>query len=613
MRFALKNIEQEKKLIHRRIMLSVLLLALLILTLLGRIAYLQIIKHEYFTTLSQDNRVKVLPLPPERGLIFTRDGVLVADNRPVFNLELLPENIERLDATLARLTALLGIDEKNIAQFKVRQRQKRRFDSIPLKFNLSDVEVARFAVDHHNFPGVHVPARLKRYYPDKAAFVHALGYVGRIDETDLKNIDEAAYPGTTHIGKLGIESAYEAALHGVVGYQQVEVDAQGRVLRVLAKQPPEAGRNIHLTLDHALQTTAFELMAGKRGAVVALDPTNGDILAFVGVPAYDPNPFVDGIDKTSYQALLKASSKPLINRPLNGQYPPGSTIKPFVAIAALHNKIRTPEHITWCRGWYALPGHQHRYRDWKKEGHGDVDLNKAIVQSCDVYFYALAHDLGIGALGEALGDFGYGMKTGIDVHGESAALVPSSAWKKTVTNEPWYAGETLITGIGQGYLLVTPLQLAVATATLANHGKHIRPRLVAAIGDTDSPLPNAPQHKINIYSAKHWDIIIRSMHDVVHGARGTARGSGKNAPYTFAGKTGTAQIIGVDQDEKYDKETTPKHLQDHALFIAFAPLESPTIALAVIVENGGSGSATAAPIARKLLDRYLLDEAGNLK
>ncbi len=613
MKLTLKNTQQETQYIHYRIALSVVIAALLILTLIARVVYLQVIKHKHFTTRSQDNRVKVLPLAPTRGLIFTRDGVLVADNQPTFNLELLPEKIEHLDTVLVKLSALLDISEKNIAHFKALQNKKRRFDSIPLKFNLSDAEVARFAVERHDFPGVRIIARLERRYPDKDAFVHVLGYVGRIDEDDLKTIDASAYLGTSYIGKLGVEYTYETALYGKVGYQQVEVDAQGRILRVLKKTPPEPGHNIHLTIDHSLQSAAVKLMNGKRGAIVALDPTNGDVLAFVGAPAYDPNPFVNGIDKKSYDALLDAADKPLINRPLNGKYPPGSTIKPFIAIAALHHEIRSPEHTTWCRGWYSLPGSRHRYRDWKKQGHGEVDLHNAIAQSCDVYFYTLAHDLGIGALGTTLGDFGYGSKTGIDLNGESDALVPSGAWKRHTLQEPWYAGETVITGIGQGYLLVTPLQLATATAMLANHGQRIQPRLVAAIGNPVTAAPIAPRQILSTYNPAHWDTVIRAMRAVVHGPRGTARASGANTAYTFAGKTGTSQVIGVDQNEEYDPATTPEHLQDHSLFIAFAPVESPTIALAVIVENGGSGSATAAPIARALLDHHLLDASGKLK
>ncbi|MFB3117037.1 MAG: penicillin-binding protein 2, partial [Gammaproteobacteria bacterium] len=509
------------------------------------------------------------------------------------------------------------IDEDSISRFKKLRREKRRFESIPLKFNLSEGEVARFSVERHKIPGAKVIARPYRHYPEKSGLVHALGYVARIDEKDLHKIDESDYLGTTHIGKLGVEKAYEGILHGRVGHQQVEVNAQGRIIRVLERTPPEPGQNIYLTLDLSLQTAASKIMQGKRGAIVAMDPGNGDILAFVSSPAYDPNPFVNGIDSKSYKVLLSSRNTPLINRALNGKYPPGSTVKPFLGIAALMFGVRNTDEAIWCRGWYTLRGHDHRYRDWKKGGHGHVDLNYAIMQSCDVYFYTLAHDLGITKLNKALTNFGFGVKTGIDIGGESTALVPSIDWKRSALNQPWYPGETLIAGIGQGYVLATPLQLVTATAALANHGKRVLPRLVYKISDPISGestlLPVATPTYVAGYKQEHWDFVIQAMQDVVHGPRGTARRSGANAAYRFAGKTGTSQLFGIGQDEKYEKDKVPEHLRDHALFIAFAPVEAPKIALAIIVENGGSGSSTAAPIARKLLDHYLLDESGNLK
>ncbi|MCZ6804311.1 MAG: penicillin-binding protein 2, partial [Proteobacteria bacterium] len=596
---------------------AAVIIILLVMVLVGRLFYLQVIQHDHFTTLSQGNRVKVLPIPPIRGLVFSRDDVLVADNQPSFSLELIPEQMESLDKTIDQLSRLIDIDEESINRFKRLRQDKRRFESIPLKFNLLEDEIARFSVDRYKFPGVKVAARQHRYYPEKAALVHVLGYVGRIDEKDLQKIDESDYLGTSHIGKLGVEKAYEDILHGHVGHQQVEVNAQGRIIRVLERTPPEPGQNIHLTLDYSLQTAASNILQGRRGSIVAIDPNNGDILALVSAPAYDPNPFVNGIDSKSYNALLGDRDTPLINRALNGNYPPGSAIKPFLGIAALTTGVREASDTTWCKGWYSLKGHSHRYRDWKKNGHGHVDLNYAIMQSCDVYFYTLAHDLGITRLNKALTNFGFGTKTGIDIGGESTALVPSIEWKRRALNQPWYPGETLIAGIGQGYVLTTPLQLATATATVANHGKRVIPRLVYKTRDPISgestTLPLASPDYVSGYKKEYWDYIIQAMEDVVHGARGTARRSGANAAYKFAGKTGTAQVIGIGQDEKYDKENVPEHLRDHALFIAFAPVEAPEIALAVVVENGGSGSSTAAPIARQLLDHYLLDESGNLK
>ncbi len=615
--FTLKDTEEESRLIRLRVYSAVVIIILIVMVLVARMFYLQVIRHDHFITLSQSNRVKVLPIAPIRGLIFSRDNVLLADNQPSFSLELIPEQIDSLDKTIGQLSRLINIDENSISRFKKLRREKRRFESIPLKFNLSEGEVARFSVERHKIPGAKVIARPYRHYPEKSGLVHALGYVARIDEKDLQKIDESDYLGTTHIGKLGVEKAYEGILHGRIGHQQVEVNALGRIIRVLERTPPEPGQNIYLTLDLSLQTAASKIMQGKRGAIVAMDPDNGDILAFVSSPAYDPNPFVNGIDSKSYKMLLSSRNTPLINRALNGKYPPGSTVKPFLGIAALMFGVRNTDESIWCRGWYTLRGHDHRYRDWKKGGHGNVDLNYAIMQSCDVYFYTLAHDLGINKLNKALTNFGFGLKTGIDIGGESAATVPSINWKRSALNQPWYPGETLIAGIGQGYVLATPLQLVTATAALANHGKRVLPRLVYKISDPISGestlLPVATPTYVAGYKQKHWDFVIQAMQDVVHGPRGTARRSGANAAYRFAGKTGTSQLFGIGQDEKYEKDKVPEHLRDHALFIAFAPVEAPKIALAIIVENGGSGSSTAAPIARKLLDHYLLDESGNLK
>ncbi len=617
LKFTLKDNEEESRLIRFRVYTAAFIIIILSSVLLGRLFYLQVVRHDHFITLSQSNRVKVLPIAPIRGLIYSRDDVLVADNQPSFSLELIPEQIGSLDDTLAELSSFIDIDEESISRFKKLRSGKRRFESIPLKFNLSESEVARLSVERHQFPGVDVVARPYRHYPKKSDLVHVLGYVGRIDEKELQEIDESDYLGTSHIGKLGVEKAYEDVLHGHVGHQQVEVNAQGRIIRVLERTPPQPGQNVHLTLDHSLQTAASNIMSGKRGSIVALNPENGDILALVSSPAYDPNLFVNGIGSNDYKNLLNASGRPLINRALNGKYPPGSTIKPFLGIAALAYGVRDAAQTTWCQGWYTLKGHEHRYRDWKKGGHGTLNLNGAISQSCDVYFYALAHDLGITRLGQALINFGFGLKTGIDIGGESVALVPSIQWKRSALNQPWYPGETLIAGIGQGYVLATPLQLAAATAILANHGKRIFPRLVYKTSDPISGqstlLPAKAPERVTNYKKEYWDEVIQAMQDVVHGARGTARASGAGAAYMFAGKTGTAQVAGIGQDEKYEKDKVPEHLRDHALFIAFAPVEAPKIALAIIVENGGGGSSTAAPIARQLLDHYLLDESGQLK
>lgn len=613
----LKDIQAEFNLIHLRLRFIVVMMFLLIAIIFARMFYLQVLQHDHFVTLSTSNRVKVVPIAPIRGLIFSRDNVLVADNELAFSLEVVPEGIDNLDILVKDLSKLLDIDDRSISRFKQLKRQKRNSESIPLKLKLSEDEVARFSVERHKFPSVRVTARPYRYYPYKSDLVHVLGYVGRIDDKELQKIDKSNYLATTHIGKLGVEKSYENILHGSIGHQQVEVNAQGRIVRVLEKVPSKIGKNLHLTINHSLQTAALRLLQGKKGAIVAIDPRNGDVLALVSAPSYDPNAFVNGIGLKSYQALLSSKDTPLINRAINGKYPPGSTIKPFLGLAALEFGIRNIEQKTRCKGWYSLPGDTHRYRDWKVGGHGNVDLQYAIVQSCDVYFYAMAHDLGITKLHQALTVFGFGRKTGIDVELESDALIPSVDWKKQVHNQPWYPGETLIAGIGQGYVLVTPLQLATATARLANPSMAIVPRLVYKISDQVTKesqiIPTKEAQQTVHYKKEHQDYIINAMKDVVHGARGTARKIGKNAQYQFAGKTGTVQVFSIGQDEKYEKDKIPEHLKDHALFIAFAPIDNPQIALAIIIENGGSGSAVAAPIARQLFDEYLLGSAGTIQ
>ncbi|MEX2523520.1 MAG: penicillin-binding protein 2 [Gammaproteobacteria bacterium] len=611
--FTLGDPEQEHRLLRWRIVLAGLLMLAIFLAIMVRIFHLQVLQHDHFTTLSQSNRVKIVPIPPTRGLIFSSDGVLLADNRSSFSLELTPEHIEDLDGTIDRLREFVEIDAASINRFRNRLGKNRRFESIPLQFNLSDEEVARISVNLYRFPGVDVKARLNRYYPLGANLAHTVGYVGMIDERELATLDRSNYSATSHIGKIGVEKAYEDLLHGKVGHQQVEVNAQGRVIRVLDRTPPVPGENIYLSLDVSLQNIAMDALGERRGAIVAMDPRDGSILAMASSPSYDPNLFVNGIDSPTYRALLSSSGTPLLNRGLQGTYPPGSTIKPILAFAALQHGIRENDAETWCPGWYQLKGSSHRYRDWKKEGHGHTDLRKAIVESCDVYFYSLAQDLGIERIHEGLAQFGLGQKTGIDIGGESSGLVPSREWKRRALGQPWYPGETLIAGIGQGSTLVTPLQLAVATSAIANRGHVIKPHIVDEARDalSNKKLLDSGReviHRVRQTESEDWEEIIGAMHDVVQGERGTARASGRGANYQFAGKTGTAQVISIGQDEEYDEDIIPEILRDHALFIAFAPLESPRIAIAIIVENGGSGSSTAAPIARQLFDHYLNTE-----
>jgi len=578
-----------------------------------RVFFLQVVMHDHFTTLSQHNRVKIQPIAPIRGLIFSSDGVLIANNRPSFSLALVPEQVDDIDQTIEALKKLIEINASDLDRFRKQLRKKHLFSSVPLKFNLSDDEVAKLSVNRHRYPGIEVVAGLNRFYPLAEKLAHVSGYVGMIDEDELASLDTSNYKGTSHIGKLGVERAYENQLHGKVGYRQVEVNATGRIIRLLERTAPVSGNNIYLTLDASLQNLAVEALTDKRGAIVAIDPEDGGVLALVSSPGYDPNPFVNGIDIMSYKKLLASKDTPLLNRALQGKYPPGSTVKPFFAIGALEYGLRNFSEETWCQGWYSLKDSTHRYRDWKKEGHGHTNLVKAIAQSCDVYFYALAHDMGINRIHELLDRFGFGKKTNIDIVGEVVGLNPSQEWKRKSYGQAWYPGETLIVGIGQGPSLVTPLHLAVATAAIANRGKLVRPHLFASARDSiTNELVNeytpGEMGSIELKDDKHWKQVIDSMVEVMHGLRGTARHVGADAAYTMAGKTGTAQIVAISQEEEYEADLVPEELRDHALFIAFAPVDQPKIALAIIVENGSSGSSGAAPIARILFDHYLQEK-----
>lgn len=610
-RLTLKDPGFEYRLVRRRILTACVLMFIFVAVMLARISWLQVVLHDHFTTLSQNNRVKIIPVPPIRGLIFSRDGVLLADNRPSFSLVLVPEEVHNIHRTIERLRKIVPISDGDIARFNDLLRKKRSFESIPLRFNLSDEEVAMISVNLHRFPGVDVAANLNRYYPLGPMFSHTIGYVGMIDEQDLDNVDRSNYSGTSHIGKIGVERAYEDLLHGRVGYEQVEVNAEGRVIRVLDRTPPIPGKDLYLTIDVSLQNLAEQALDGKRGAVVAIDPRNGGVLALVSSPGYDPNQFVNGIDARAYKDLLESDDTPLLNRALRGKYPPGSTIKPFLGFSALQDGVRTMDDQVWCQGWYTLKGDDHRYRDWKKGGHGHVDLTEAIEQSCDVYFYTLAHDLGIDRIYAALRQFGFGSPTGIDIGGESGGLLPSRAWKRKAMRQPWYPGETVNLGIGQGYLLVTPMQLAAAAAAIANRGHLIKPHLLDDARDPISGkiLIRASTSLKNVIHAdkdEYWDDIINAMYQVVNGPRGTSRRTGIGAPYKIAGKTGTAQVIGVAQNEEYHVSDVPEDERDHSWFIAFAPVDNPTIAVAIIVENGGADHS-AAPIARTLFDHYLIN------
>jgi penicillin-binding protein 2 len=604
----IKDIAAETRIVRGRVIAACFVILVLAGVLILRMVQLQVMEYEHFSTLSEDNRVKIVPLAPTRGLIYDRNGVELAQNLPTFSLEIVPENVEDMDELLAELGELVTITPDDIERFQGMLKKKRPFQSVPLRYRLNEEEVARFSVNRHRFPGADVHARLTRNYPLGPLAVHLIGYVGSMNEEDMQSVDAAEYRGTTHIGKTGVEQAYESVLHGKPGFQHVETNAQGRILRVLERSDPVPGNNIYLTIDASLQAVAEQALGDENGAVVAVDPSTGGVLAFASTPVYDPNLFVDGIDSRTYRELLASPERPLFNRALNGQYPPGSTVKPFVGLAGLELEQVGVDDELFCPGWYRLPGRERRYRDWKKWGHGKVNLTRSIVESCDVYYYALAQKMGIDQLHDYLSLFGFGQRTGIDLHGESAGLMPSADWKRRTRGEAWFPGETLITGIGQGYTLATPLQLAMAAATLSTRGVRLKPQVVLRREDpaTQTSIDIAPETLDTIapHLESNWETVIDAMADVVHGPHGTARRIGVGATYRIAGKTGTAQVFGIAQNEEYDAEKVDKKLRDHALFIAFAPVDNPRIALAVLVENGGGGSKTAAPIARKVMDYY---------
>jgi penicillin-binding protein 2 len=575
--------------------------------LLGRYFSLQITQYEAYRTESDRNRVQLQPLPPKRGLIFDRNGVLLAENRPSFVLSLVLERVPDLDRTLALLGQLVGITEPDLEKFETRSRRRRPYEAVPLLFKLSDEERAVLAVNRYRLPGVVVDAQLIRHYPQGELFSHAVGYVGRINEAEQQNLDETDYRGTNHIGKVGVEKYYEEQLHGEVGYQNVETNALGRVLRVLERTDPVPGADLTLSLDINVQRAAYEALEEQRGAVVAMDPNNGELIALVSAPGFDTNLFVNGISASEYSALRDSRDLPLFNRAVQGQYPPGSTVKPIFGLAGLELGLVSAGTTIRDPGWYRLPGEERRFRDWtlkvRGTGHGqEVDLHQAIEESCDVYFYDLAHRMGIDRMHDFAAPFGLGARTGLDTTNERAGILPSSTWKRNARGQVWFPGETLNVGIGQGYMLATPVQLAVATTVLANRGRHYRPRLLRAINGGDVPVP--PPDLVEA-SEEHWLIVQQAMHDVFHGARGSARAVGRDALFAMAGKSGTAQVIGIAQDEEYDEDEVAERHRDHGLFIAYAPYEAPQIAVAVVVENGGGGSTVAAPIARRVIEAYL--------
>ncbi len=608
-RAVIKNHTLEALLFKRRALVAAVFSVLILLVLLSRLVYLQFFEFSHFSSLSENNRVRLTPLVPNRGLIYDRNGVVLAENRPSYQLELIPEQIKNMPETLLKLADIVELDEDILKRFNRLLKRSRKFEGVPLRTKLSEEEVAKFAVNRHRFPGVEINARLGRFYPLGKSMAHVVGYVGRIDERELKRIDESNYKGTTHIGKTGLERFYEGQLHGLVGYKNNEVNVQGRELRVLNKIPPVPGNNLWLTLDARLQKVAEKALQGYNGSIVVMKPHTGEILAMVSLPSFDPNLFVHGISHKDYRRLADSPERPLFNRSIMGQYPPGSTVKPFIGLGGLETRsIGHKEQIN-CIGHYLLPNDDRRYRDWKKTGHGLVNLNKSIAQSCDVYYYELAYRMGINRIYSFMHQFGFGVKTGVDLLGERSGLMPSREWKKRARHKIWFPGETLITGIGQGYMLTTPLQLASATSILGMRGVVMQPHLLSQI---EEPVSNekttihwSAAEKVKLKRPVNWKYAIGGMVSVLHGSRGTARNSGYGLKFKMAGKTGTAQVFGIAQDAEYDEETIHKKLRDHALFIAFAPYKNPKIAVAVIAENGSHGSSVAAPMARKVIDEWV--------
>ncbi len=604
-----KDTAAERRLFQRRALVMLLFVVFLMTGLLARMYQLQVVEHDVYTTLSDKNRVQVQSVPPPRGLVYDRNGELMAENRPVFSLTIVPERAAPIDETLARLGGIIEIADEDLERFGKRLNEPRRpFQEIPLFYDLGEADIATMAVHRHEFPGVEVTAELVRYYPHSDLTAHALGFVGRINREELNRIDPVNYAGTNYIGKSGIERFYEEVLHGRVGYQHVETNARGRILRVLERENPVPGADLELHLDLRLQRKAHELLEGRRGAIVAIEPATGGILALASVPGFDTNKFVTGISVADYRALSESIDKPLFNRALRGQYPPGSTIKPMMAVAALDSGVTTRDRKIWDPGYYQLREGGRRYRDWKRSGHGWVDLKDSVAQSCDVYFYDVAVEMGVDTMHKYLSAFGFGEDATLDVSGALSGLLPSDDWKRAMRDERWYPGDSVNMGIGQGFFLATPLQLATATALVANRGEWVEPRLLKDIRGERSAeefLPEETHNPLVLKDPENWEYVVDTMEEVMHGAKGTARRTGRGANYRMAGKTGTAQVFSLGQDEEYDAEEVRERLRDHALFIGFAPADDPKIAVAIIVENGGGGSSVAAPVARGLFDAWL--------
>jgi len=617
---ALRDQQRELNVFRNRILLVGFLILAAFGVLVARFTWLQVFQQEYYHTLAEANRISVVPVVPNRGLILDRNGEVLAANYSAYTLEITPSKVPNVERAIDELATVIEVSARDRRRFRKLQEESKNFESLPIRTRLTEEEVARFAVNRFRFPGFEIKARLFRSYPQGEVASHAIGYIGRINDADLKRIDNSGltnnYKGTDHIGKLGIEGAYEKELHGVTGSEQVEIDAGGRAIRALARNEPISGNNLVVTLDLTLQKIAEQAFGDYKGALVAIDPKTGEVLALVSRPGFDPNLFVDGIDPQNWDALNNSPDKPLNNRALRGQYPPGSTIKPFMALAALEYKKRSPEYSISDPGFYSLPGVAHRYRDWKKGGHGSVNLHRSIVVSCDTYYYGLATELGIDSIHSFLTRFGFGQRSGIDIEGELGGVAPSQEWKQQRFHQKWYGGDTVSVGIGQGYMLATPVQLAAATAMIANGGIPVHPHLLKAVQDSKTqemrPFADPNANAEALVKPQNLALVRSAMVDVTKPG-GTAAQASAGAPYAIAAKTGTAQVVGMKQNEKYDEKRMKREHWDHALFIAFAPADDPKLAIAILVENGQHGGSTAAPIARQVFDYLLLGKKPQVK
>lgn len=605
---AIRNPAAEAQLFRRRALLGFVVATLGLLLLAGWYFHLQVLEHEQYATRSEANRIKQRPIVPGRGLIHDRAGRLLADNVPAYRLEIVAEEVRDIEATLRGLAEILPVSDEELQRYRAARQATRGFRAVPLKLRLEEAEVARFAVNRHRFPGVDVVPYLTRRYPYGELFAHVVGYVGRVDEADLQRLGDRRYSVLTHVGKTGIEFQYEERLRGEIGHERVEQNVRGRDIRVLAREPGRPGQDLYLSIDARLQQATIDAFEGQHGAAVVVDPRSGEILAMVSLPAFDPNLFVGGISVSDYRALMDSPSQPMFNRVVRGGYEPGSTIKPFVALAGLAEGIVRPETTVLSTGAYRLPGQSREYRDWRPGGHGRINLVESLAQSVNTYYYHLAVELGIERLGRHMRDFGFGAPTGVDLPGESAGILPSPEWKRSARNEPWYPGETVISGIGQGFWVTTPLQLAQGTAIIAARGEHHPLHLLResqdGFGAERMPEPIAAPRRV-VANAEHLAAVDRGLVAVMHSPTGTARATAQGLEYHIAGKTGTAQRVTRRGDTSTSLDNLPFHLRHRALFMAYAPAEDPQLALALVVESGGSGSRAAAPVARRIFDAWL--------